>query len=375
MANDFPVLKLAAAQVSPAYLDREASVAVACKWIAEAGRQNVDVLGFGEAWLPAYPFWIFMGHPIYSAPFSRQLYANAVEIPSAATDALCRAAKEANVFVVMGLTERSGGSLYLAQIFISNEGKIVGHRRKLKPTHWERAIWGEGDGSDFFVVDSPYGNIGAFNCWEHLQPLNIMTMNALNEQIHVASWPAFAIYNKVDPSFSNEANVSASRAHAMMTQSFTIHVSAVVDEQTVDMLCGDDQSLRHLFEVGGGTSEIIAPGGGTIAKSPGPTFEGLIIGECDMGQIATAKMSNDSSGHYQRGDVFQLHFNPRPRRPFIMQTDEQSPEVNTSSGMASPGLPAIKPKPQQSRPEPVKAAVGKDATASKLPSKVKRTTA
>jgi nitrilase len=352
MAGDFPTVRLAAAQVAPAFLDREASTAIACQWIAEAGSQGVHVLGFGEAWLPAYPFWIFMGSPIYSAPFSRRLYANAVEIPSATTDALCRAARDANVFVVIGMTEKSGGSLYLAQLFISNEGKIVGHRRKLKPTHWERSIWGEGDGSDFFVVPSAYGNIGASNCWEHLQPLNIMTMNALNEQIHVASWPAFAIYNKIDPSFSNEANVSASRAYAMMTQSFTIHSSAVMDQVGLDMLCGDDPELNRLLELGGGTSEIIAPGGGTVARSPSPTFEGLIIGDCDMGQIATAKMSNDSSGHYQRGDVFQLHFNPAPRRAFVVQ---DAIHKSVSETAVDPVSARLKPKPPTSPPVLVKA--------------------
>ena len=320
MDRDFKKVRVAAAQVSPAFLQRDASTEIAVQWIGKAARERAQLVAFGEAWLPAYPFWIFMGSPIYSAPFSRQLYANAVEVPSPTTDALCLAAKQNNIFVVMGLTEKSGGSLYLSQLFIGDDGRILGHRRKLKPTHWERAIWGEGDGSDFFTISTRIGNLGALNCWEHLQPLNIMAMNSFNEQIHVAGWPAFAIYNKVDPSFTNDANVSATRAYAMMTQSFAIHVSAIVNQETVDLLCGQDPDKHHLLEVGGGGSEIIGPLGNTVGRPIGPLAEGLVLGDCDFAEIASAKMSNDSSGHYQRGDTFQLLMNLAPRKPVVVHS-------------------------------------------------------
>jgi hypothetical protein len=47
---------------------------------------------------------------------------------------ICEAVKEAGIFVVLGYSERAGASLYIAQSFISPEGKIVLHRRKIKPT-------------------------------------------------------------------------------------------------------------------------------------------------------------------------------------------------------------------------------------------------
>lgn len=97
------------------------------------------------------------------------------------------AVKEAGMFVVLGYSERDGGSLYMAQSFISPEGEIVHHRRKIKPTHVERTIWGEGQAESLkCVVSSPYGNIGALNCWEHLQPLLRYYEYSQGVQIHVA---------------------------------------------------------------------------------------------------------------------------------------------------------------------------------------------
>ena len=54
--------------------------------------------------------------------------------------------------VVMGMSEKRGGSLYMGQWIIDAEGQTVAQRRKLKPTHVERTVFGEGDGSDLAVL-------------------------------------------------------------------------------------------------------------------------------------------------------------------------------------------------------------------------------
>ena len=53
MANEqFPTIRLAAAQVAPVFLDREATVEKACEVIREAGRSGADVVGFPEGSFP-----------------------------------------------------------------------------------------------------------------------------------------------------------------------------------------------------------------------------------------------------------------------------------------------------------------------------------
>ena len=53
------------------------------------------------------------------------------------------------------LSERDGGSLYIAQWIIGPDGETIAKRRKLKPTHAERTVFGEGDGciSPFMTSD------------------------------------------------------------------------------------------------------------------------------------------------------------------------------------------------------------------------------
>jgi len=319
MAGDpFPKIRVAAAQIAPVYLDREASTEKACRAIAEAAGRGAQLVSFGEAWMPGYPWWIFMDTPLAGGHFDQELYANAIEIPSDTTDALCDAARRNGIHVVMGLTERAGGSLYLAQIFIDDQGRIVGHRRKLKPSHSERRIWGEGDGADLFVVQTALGKVGGLNCWEHLQPLTKFAMYSFGEQIHVAAWPAFSFLSEaVDFTFGCSCCEIISRTYALEGGCFVIFTPTFMDQATVDKLCGDNAAKRATMRVGGGGAAIIGPNGAIIAGPLPDGEEGILVGDIDFRMIAAMKMVNDPVGHYARADATQLLINPNPREAVI----------------------------------------------------------
>ena len=140
-------------------------------------------------------------------------------MPSPATDTLCRAARANGVVVVMGMTERDtdtvGGSLYNSLLYISAEGAILGVHRKLMPTHAERIVWGQGDGSGLLVVETGVGRVGGLICWEHWMPLSRFAMHAEREEIHVAAWPEVG-----DP----EMHRFASRHYAFEGRCFSICV-------------------------------------------------------------------------------------------------------------------------------------------------------
>lgn len=312
MADTYPTVRVAAVQAAPAWLDRDACTEKACRLIAEAARGGARLVAFPEAWLPGYPWWIWLGSPAWGVPFFMELFANAVEVPSRTTRALCDAAREHGIHVVMGMEERSGGSLYCTQLFIDGAGAIMGRHRKLKPTHVERTVWGEGDGSDLRVFDTPFGRLGGLNCWEHVQPLTRFAMYSLGEQIHVGSWPSFCLYTGLAPALGAEANAAASRTYALEGQAFVLHTSALVSREMLDRLA-DTEERRALLTTGGGASQVFGPDGRTVAGPLGPEEEGILIADLDLGLIPLAKMVHDPTGHYSRPDVTRLLLDLRPQ--------------------------------------------------------------
>ncbi len=52
------LLKVALAQISPVWLDKEATIKKIEQSIIDAAKEDCELIIFGEALLPGYPFWI-----------------------------------------------------------------------------------------------------------------------------------------------------------------------------------------------------------------------------------------------------------------------------------------------------------------------------
>lgn len=311
MPTVHPKFNAAAVQAAPAFLDLDASVEKACALIADGAKQGAELIVFPETWIPGYPWWIWLGSPAWGIPFFARYHDNSMSVGDEYCRKLADTAKANNVHVVMGFSEKDGGSLYIAQLFIDRNGKILGSRRKLKPTHVERTVFGEGDGSHFQVYDLDIGKLGGLCCWEHLQPLSKYAMFSLGEQIHAAAWPSFSLYRGAAYALGPELNSAASQMYAAEGQCFVLMSVATVDDNMIKMLA-DTEDKAQLLLKGGGFANIFGPDGRPLADPLPETEEGLLITELDLSQIVVAKGAADPTGHYSRPDVVRLLLNPNP---------------------------------------------------------------
>lgn len=308
------VVRVAAVQAEPVWLDLAGSVEKAVALIGEAARGGAKLVSFGETFVPGYPWWIWLDSPAAGMAFVPRYAANSMTRDGAEMRRIRQAAAEHGVHVVLGFSERAGGSLYMAQAFIGDTGELISVRRKLKPTHVERSVFGEGDGSDLQVHDTALGKLGGLNCWEHFQPLTKYAMYSLGEEIHVASWPSFSVYRGAATALGPEVNTAASLTYAVEGQAFVLAACSVVGEAAHEVFC-DTEAKRQLLRLGGGFARIFGPEGTPLAEPLAETEEGILYADLDPALIAIAKSAADPVGHYSRPDVFRLlvNRNPAPR--------------------------------------------------------------
>lgn len=312
MAGDvYPVVRAAVVQAAPVYLDRDRSIEKAVRLIGDAARLGARIVAFGETWIPGYPVWLDTGptKPLWG-PEIRELHsellANAVHVPSPATETLAQAAREHDVWLVMGVHERADanphGTLYCSLLYFSPDGKLAGVHRKLMPTYDERILWGQGDGSTLTVLDTPYGRLGGLCCWEHAMPLTRQAIHLKGEQIHVAVWPD-----------GEEIHQVMSRHYAFEGRTFVLSAGQIVRSRDLPQHLAGLQDFRENgpeFLKNGGSS-IIGPDGSYLA---GPVYEEetILTADLDMRRIAEEQAMFDAVGHYNRPDVFRFSVNERP---------------------------------------------------------------
>jgi aliphatic nitrilase len=304
----------------PVFLDLDASIDKAIGLISEAAANGAKLIAFPETWLPGYPWFIWLDSPAWGMQFIQRYHDNSLVYGTPEAERIVQAAKEHGIVVVMGLSEKQGGSLYMGQWIIDAEGRTVAQRRKLKPTHVERTVFGEGDGSDLSVYPTALGRIGALCCWEHLQPLSKYAMYAQNEQVHIAAWPSFSLYRGGAYALGPEVNNAASRIYAVEGQCFVLAPCATVSKEMVQLLCGDDPMKKQLLLPGGGFTAIYAPDGQLMHEPLAEDAEGIVYADLDLGMISLAKAAADPAGHYARPDVTRLLLDKTPGDRMVVRT-------------------------------------------------------
>ncbi len=295
-------IKVAAAQVTPVFLNKQKTIEKACLTIEKAAKNGAKLVVFSEVFIPGYPDWVWLIPNSKGADLNRlfvKLVENSVTIPDNSTDQLCKAARENSINVVIGMNERnaetSNSSLYNTILYISENGKILGKHRKLIPTGGERLIWAQGDGSDLKSYKTKAGKVGGLICWENYMPLARNAMYENGTQILAA------------PTWDKSQNWLTSMQH--IAREGGVFVISVCMAMAKDDL-PDEYDFKQLYPtdrewINQGNSCIIAPNGKVIA-GPLEAEEGIIYADIDLDEIIAAKRMFDAVGHYSRPDVF--HF-------------------------------------------------------------------
>lgn len=297
--------KVAAVQAAPVWMDAKGTLEKTISLIENAGRQDIELLAFGEVWLPGYPFTIWLQPPMVSMEIVMAHRANAITVDGPEMRAVGDAARRAGTWVMLGFAERDRGSIFCSQALIDDRGEVVMHRRKLRPTHMERTVWGEGPVTDLKVVETPFGRVGGLNCWENIQPLNRQGMYQLGEQIHVASWPSFGMFKNVRSAYclSEQANLNESASYALQGGCFVLAANSIITEDSLERITMGNPDLRALVGPGGGAAAVFAPDGYRMTEPLDEMSDGFAVAEIDLAMIEGAKVFADPAGHYFRPDI------------------------------------------------------------------------
>ncbi len=302
-------VRIGIGQFEPVHLNLFQSLQKLEVIMEQASQEQVDFLVMGETWLSGYPAWldhcpnIGRWNDEAMKTVYQKLAESSIALKGAEAAHLQSLAKTFNLHLAIGINEkvtsgRGNGTLYNSLLLFNNEGNLLNHHRKLMPTFTEKLLYGLGDGQGLKAVGTTLGRIGGNICWEHWMPLTRQAMHDSGEGIHVALWPTV-----------HEMHQVASRQYAFEGRCFVVAAGQMMRAGSFpsELQKPDYLSDPATLVLNGGSC-VIGPDGNYIVA---PLFdeERLIVCDIDVSDTIKEKMTLDTSGHYQRNDVFNFGVN------------------------------------------------------------------
>lgn len=334
MIKEYPVFKAAAVQAAPVfkdkpiYFDSKATLEKAIDLITEAAQNGASLIVFPETFLPGYPYWSLdmAKGPEWAGTWMEYLR-HSIEVPSEETDLLCKAAKSADAYVVMGINERDKkyeGRMYNSILFISRRGEIMGVHRKINITVQELFYHTRGDGGkNLQVFSTDLGNISGLVCGEHYQPLLKQNLIIQEAQVNCSLWPGYKGGAEelitIIPVMTQALCVSGGL--------WAILACVYIPEDMVPKDFYDNSAFDQTF----GGSCIIDPFGQIVA-GPETYKETVIYHEIDLKMNSIAKSIINLTGIYSRWDILSLSVREKQYEPVtpLEKLEVEAPAMATN---------------------------------------------
>ena len=294
-----PTVRVALVQSAPVAFDLAQTLDKLQSLTTDAARQGAQLVLFPEAFVSGYPRGLDFGAVIGSRTaegreWYQRYWASAIELPGPDADRIGMMARDAGTYLVVGVVERSGGSLYCSVAFFGPDGAYLGKHRKLMPTAAERVVWGQGDGTTLPVFDTPIGRVGAVICWENYMPLLRTAMYEQGIELYCA------------PTADHRDTWLASMQHiALEGRCFVLSANQFARRT--------DYPDDYPASFGNGPDAIVSRGGscivgplGQVLAGPVYDHETILLADLDLNDIIRSKLDFDVTGHYARPDVFRL---------------------------------------------------------------------
>jgi nitrilase len=284
------MLRAAVLQLGSIPWDTAATLEKLHDYARQARSAAVELLVFPEALIGGYPKGMDFGARVgqRSDP-GRAQFRRYVEGVLTDFGPVAAIARDTGLWLVGGVIERDGGTLYCTVTYHAPDGTLAGKHRKVMPTGMERLIWGFGDGSTLRAVETPWGRLGAAICWENYMPQLRLSLYAQDVKLYCA------------PTVDERDTWLPSMRHiAVEGRCFVL--SAVQYTPA-----GEWGSIA-------GGSVIIDPFG-TILAGPLRDCEGLLFADLELGRTLEGKFDLDVAGHYARPDLFRLLVNEKAQTP------------------------------------------------------------
>src|SRR3954452_7093333 len=114
-------VRVGVGQAAPALFDTPPPLQKLADLTADAARQRAELVVFPEAFVGGYPkghdFGVSVGlRPPEGRDALRRLFENAIDVPGAVTEFIGSVARDHAVYLVVGVVEREGGTLYCSAL-------------------------------------------------------------------------------------------------------------------------------------------------------------------------------------------------------------------------------------------------------------------